>query len=309
MDTLSIAREVIAIEIQALKKVSGNLNPDFSHAVDAILSTSGRTIICGMGKSGIIGKKIAASFASTGTPSFFMHSGEAFHGDLGMVTPADIFIAISNSGETDEVLKLLPFLRDNGNRIIGITGNPDSTLAKNSHYHLNIEVPEEACPLQLAPTSSTTATLVMGDALTVALMKARNFRPENFARFHPGGSLGRRLLGTVSDEMLTRNLPIIEKNTQLIDVINTISVGKLGLAIVIENNVILGVVTDGDLRRAIEKFEQSVFDLNASDICSSSAVSISPISSIQLAYELMEEKGINSLLVTEDSVLIGVLKK
>jgi arabinose-5-phosphate isomerase len=308
METLNIAREVIAIEIQALKKVSENLNPNFSHAVDAILSTSGRTIICGMGKSGIIGKKIAASFASTGTPSFFMHPGEAFHGDLGMVTSDDVFIAISNSGETDEVLKLLPFLRDNGNRIIGITGNPDSTLAKNSHYHLNIEVPEEACPLQLAPTSSTTATLVMGDALTVALMKARNFKPENFARFHPGGSLGRKLLSKVVDEMITDNLPIVEGQTTMAEVLHVMTSGCLGVAIVKHNNRI-GLITDGDLRRAMEKYGKDLFEESAVDIANFTIRTVSSDQSMSCAVDLMEEHEIKCLLVTHNHDVLGVLQK
>ncbi|MFT5636898.1 MAG: arabinose-5-phosphate isomerase [Cognaticolwellia sp.] len=309
MNTLNVAREVIAIEIQALKALSENLTPDFSHAVDTILSTSGRTIICGMGKSGIIGKKIAASFASTGTPSFFMHPGEAFHGDLGMVTSDDVFIAISNSGETDEVLKLLPFLRDNGNRIIGITGNPYSTLAKNSHYHLNIEVPEEACPLQLAPTSSTTATLVIGDALTVALMKARNFKPENFARFHPGGSLGRRLLGKVSDEMKIENLPVVNSNTSMKEVIHAITEGKLGVALIKNGSKIDAIITDGDLRRAIENHNEFVFNLVAKDICTTKPVSITPNARIEAAIELMEEKSINCLIVQDDTSFYGVFQK
>ncbi|MCA2016118.1 SIS domain-containing protein, partial [Vibrio tritonius] len=190
MSIISCAREVIETEICGLQHVATQLDDSFEQAIKAILNTKGRTIICGMGKSGIIGKKIAASFASTGTPSFFMHPGEAFHGDLGMVKREDVFIAISNSGETDEVLKLLPFLRDNGNYVIAITGKPNSTLATAAHCHLNIAVPKEACPYQLAPTSSTTATLVMGDALTITLMEQRDFKPENFARFHPGGSLG-----------------------------------------------------------------------------------------------------------------------
>jgi arabinose-5-phosphate isomerase len=308
MDTLSIARDVIAIEIQALKKVSENLTPDFSHAVDTILSTSGRTIICGMGKSGIIGKKIAASFASTGTPSFFMHPGEAFHGDLGMVTSDDVFIAISNSGETDEVLKLLPFLRDNGNRIIGITGNPDSTLAKNSHYHLNIEVPEEACPLQLAPTSSTTATLVMGDALTVALMKARNFKPENFARFHPGGSLGRKLLSKVIDEMVTDNLPIVEGKTTMAEVLHVMTSRCLGVAIVKHNNKI-GLITDGDLRRAMEKYGKNFFEESAVDIANFTIRTVSSDQSMSCALDLMEEHEIKCLLVTHNHDVLGVLQK
>src|SRR5690606_18325323 len=191
------ALRVFAIEAEAVGNLANLIDDDFSRAVEQILQSRGRTIVCGMGKSGIIGRKIAATMASTGTPSFFMHPGEAYHGDLGMVTSDDTFIAISFSGETDEVLKLLPFLKDNGNFIVAITGNPESTLATAADCHLNVRVDEEACPLRLAPTSSTTATLAMGDAMAVTLMEARGFRPENFARFHPGGSLGRRLLSRV----------------------------------------------------------------------------------------------------------------
>jgi arabinose-5-phosphate isomerase len=309
METLNIAREVIAIEIQALKTLSENLTPDFSHAVDAILSTSGRTIICGMGKSGIIGKKIAASFASTGTPSFFMHPGEAFHGDLGMVTTDDVFIAISNSGETDEVLKLLPFLRDNGNGIISITGNPDSTLAKNSHYHLNIEVPEEACPLQLAPTSSTTATLVMGDALTVALMKARNFKPENFARFHPGGNLGKLLLSKVEDEMRTDDLPLLSCTDSFSDVVGTVSGGGAGLGIVVDEGILKGIITDGDIRRAFEIFGKEIFDIRAQNIMQNSSITINQNEKYQVALDKMNDNKISSLIVVEGDRVIGMLKK
>ena len=308
MDTLKIAREVIAIEIQALKKLSENITPDFSSAVDVILSTSARTIICGMGKSGIIGKKIAASFASTGTPSFFMHPAEAFHGDLGMVTSDDVFIAISNSGETDEVLKLLPFLRDNGNCIISITGNPHSTLAKNSHYHLNIEVPEEACPLKLAPTSSTTATLVMGDALTVALMKERNFKPENFARFHPGGSLGRKLLSKVVAEMITDDLPVVDGNTAMVEVLHIMTSGHLGVAIVKDGNRI-GLITDGDLRRALEKYGKDLFDEKALVIANFTIKTISSDQSMTYAIDMMEKYEVKCLLVTNNHNVLGVLQK
>lgn len=309
METLNIAREVIAIEIEALKTISDNLSADFSLAVDAILSTSGRTIICGMGKSGIIGKKIAASFASTGTPSFFMHPGEAFHGDLGMVTKDDVFIAISNSGETDEVLKLLPFLRDNGNRIISITGNPHSTLAKNSHYHLNIEVPEEACPLQLAPTSSTTATLVMGDALTVALMKARNFKPENFARFHPGGNLGKLLLSKVEDEMRTDGLPFLSCTDSFSDVVGTVSGGGAGFGIVVAEGILKGIITDGDIRRAFETFGKEIFDITAQNIMQNSSITINQNEKYQVALDKMNDNKISSLIVVEGDRVIGMLKK
>lgn len=310
MSILNHAKKVIDIEIAGLTQIANQLDDHFEQAVQAILSSQGRTIICGMGKSGIIGKKIAASFASTGTPSFFMHPGEAFHGDLGMVQPEDVFIAISNSGETDEVLKLLPFLRDNGNYVIAITGKPNSTLALAAHCHLNIAVPKEACPYQLAPTSSTTATLVMGDALTITLMELRDFQPENFARFHPGGSLGRRLLSKVRDEMSTNLLPIVRLESELPEIIDVISHGCLGLAIVVDNSDnVAGIVTDGDLRRSMQKYGQNAFNVCAKSIYSSNPVCISPESSVGKAYELMESKHINALLVLDAHKLVGVLKK
>ncbi|MEZ8325731.1 SIS domain-containing protein [Vibrio cyclitrophicus] len=307
--SIDIAREVIQTEIEGLDYMARRLGSEFEVAINAIINTKGRTIICGMGKSGIIGKKIAASFASTGTPSFFMHPGEAFHGDLGMVKPEDVFIAISNSGETDEVLKLLPFLRDNDNFVIAITGKENSTLASNSHCHLNIAVPKEACPLQLAPTSSTTATLVMGDALTVALMDVRDFKPENFARFHPGGSLGRRLLSKVRDEMFSDNLPSVSSDADFTSIINKISSSHLGLTLVNLYNEQLAIITDGDLRRAMESKGRDAFDLVAKDIASINPASISPESNVQEAFEIMEDKGISSLLVIESNIVLGILKK
>ncbi|MFN0719114.1 KpsF/GutQ family sugar-phosphate isomerase [Vibrio cyclitrophicus] len=307
--SIDIAREVIQTEIEGLDYMARRLGSEFEVAINAIINTKGRTIICGMGKSGIIGKKIAASFASTGTPSFFMHPGEAFHGDLGMVKPEDVFIAISNSGETDEVLKLLPFLRDNDNFVIAITGKENSTLASNSHCHLDIAVPKEACPLQLAPTSSTTATLVMGDALTVALMDVRGFKPENFARFHPGGSLGRRLLSKVRDEMFSDNLPSVPSDADFTSIIHKISSSHLGLTLVNLNNETLAIITDGDLRRAMESKGRDAFGLVAKDIASINPASISPELNIQEAYEVMENKGITSLLVKENNEVVGILKK
>ena len=247
---LSSAKRVFSIEAQAVAALADQLSIDFCKAIQHILESKGRTIICGMGKSGIIVKKIAATLASTGTPSFFMHQGEAYHGDLGMVTPEDAFIAISFSGETDEVVKLLPFLKDNQNFLIAISGNASSTLARSADCYLDISVKEEACPLQLAPTSSTTTTLAMGDALAVTLMEARNFKPENFARFHPGGSLGRRLLSRVEHEMITQNLPLISADSQIMEVLNAITTSNLGLAI-IGNNSSASIITDGDVRRAI----------------------------------------------------------
>ncbi|WP_041057429.1 KpsF/GutQ family sugar-phosphate isomerase [Vibrio owensii] len=307
MDIIKIAKDVIQTEVDGLIHMGAHIDNSFIQAVNAILTAHGRTIICGMGKSGIIGKKIAASFASTGTPSFFMHPGEAFHGDLGMVKPEDVFIAISNSGETDEVLKLLPFLRDNGNYIIALTGKSGSTLAKNAHCHLDIAVPKEACPHQLAPTSSTTATLVMGDALTVALMESREFLPENFARFHPGGSLGRRLLSRVSDEMVSE-FPLVKESADFTSVVHAISDGKLGLVLV-EVDQGLAIITDGDVRKAMNANGKQVFDLKARDILTLNPAKISGSASTQSAYEMMENKKITSLIVVEDERVIGVLKK
>ncbi|UTZ26429.1 KpsF/GutQ family sugar-phosphate isomerase [Vibrio campbellii] len=307
MDIIKIAKDVIQTEVDGLIYMGAHIDSSFTQAVNAILTTRGRTIICGMGKSGIVGKKIAASFASTGTPSFFMHPGEAFHGDLGMVKPEDVFIAISNSGETDEVLKLLPFLRDNGNYVIALTGKSGSTLAKNAHCHLDIAIPKEACPHQLAPTSSTTATLVMGDALTVALMESREFLPENFARFHPGGSLGRRLLSKVSDEMVSE-FPLVKESADFTSVVHAISDGKLGLVLV-EVEQGLAIITDGDVRKAMNANGKQVFDLKARDILTLNPAKISGSASTQSAYEVMENKKITSLIVVEDERVIGVLKK
>lgn len=307
---IAAAREVIDIEIEGLKEVLNNVDGDFQIAIDAILNTTGRAIVCGMGKSGIIGKKIASSLASTGTPSFFMHPGEAFHGDLGMVSGDDVFIAISNSGETDEVLKILPFLESNGNFVIAMTGNPESTLASTGGCHLNVGVSREACPLQLAPTASTTATLAMGDALTVALMQARNFKPENFARFHPGGSLGRRLLSKVSDLLQADNLPVVDLSATAIDVIHAMTSGQRGVAIVTsEEGRLEGIITDGDLRRALEKYKNSIFEYTAFDLLTPAPQTISKDASMQMALEQMDAAKVNCLVVTEHEKVIGIIKK
>ncbi len=308
MDYIDIAKSVFAIEAQAVGQLAEQLDNSFAEAVQRILSSNGRVIVCGMGKSGIVGKKIAATLASTGTPSFFMHPGEAYHGDLGMVTPDDVFVAISNSGETDEVVKLIAFLRDNGNYLIALTGNPNSTLARASHAHLNVGVKEEACPLQLAPTSSTTATLAMGDALAVTLMKARNFKPEHFARFHPGGSLGRRLLSRVEDEMIKDDLPLVCQQAKVLEVIHAMTRSSLGLAIV-ECTSGWGIVTDGDIRRAIERHGAEVFDKCAADFMSRDPAMVPIGTRVEDALVLMDNRRITSLLVFEGERIVGVFKK
>jgi arabinose-5-phosphate isomerase len=254
-----------------------------------------------MGKSGIIGKKIAATLASTGTPSFFLHPGEAYHGDLGMIEKDDIILLISNSGETDEVLKLIPFLTTQGNTTIAMSNNPSSTLAKNCNYHLNIVIEKEACPLSLAPMSSTTATLVMGDAIAVALMKMRNFKDEHFAKFHPGGSLGRRLLTRVCDVMKKENLPICDKNQNIKDTIHTMTQGKYGLAIVVEDKKIIGIITDGDIRRAMENNEDKFFALTANDLMSTNPKLINEDTKLIEASDMMSKNKINSLVVVNNN--------
>lgn len=306
---IDVAKEVVSIEIEGLQHLLSNIDQKFNNAVEAILKSEGRVIICGMGKSGIIGKKIAASLASTGTPSFYMHPGEAFHGDLGMVKKEDVFIAISNSGETDEVLKLLPFLRDNQNTLIGMTGNSNSTLALNAHIHLNISVPQEACTLKLAPTASTTATLAMGDALTIALMNCRDFKPENFARFHPGGSLGRKLLSKVGDEMEKGKVPTIDYGAKFSEIVDVITSNGLGVAVVTKQDGSLGIITDGDLRRAVNNFQKGVFEITAIEFCSPEPMTISIEESYENAIEKMEEFNVTSLLVFEGDEIVGLIQK
>ncbi len=305
----AIAKQVFAIEAQAVANLAEQLDHQFQHAIKAILTSQGRVVICGMGKSGIIGKKITATLASTGTPSFFMHPGEAYHGDLGMVTPQDVFVAISNSGETDEVIKLLPFLKDNGNTVIAMTGNPNSSLAKAAHWHLNVAVQEEACPLQLAPTSSTTATLVMGDALAVCLMEVRGFAPEEFARFHPGGSLGRRLLRRVSDEMQTENLPLIQADSSTLNSISVMTQGALGIAVV-DLPQGFGVITDGDIRRGLDAFGDQLLQKQAQDLMSTNPIIVPPETRVEDALIIMDQHQITRLLVCDgEQALVGIFKK
>ena len=306
---IDIAQEVFEIESLQIKQLVDNLTEDFTKTVETVFKARGKFIISGMGKSGIIGKKIAATLASTGTPSFFLHPGEAYHGDLGMIEKEDIVLLISNSGETDEVLKIIPFLKSQGNTTISMSSNPQSTLGINTDYHLNIAIKREACPLNLAPMSSTTATLVMGDAIAVALMKLRNFKDENFARFHPGGSLGRRLLTTVKSVMKKENLPTCDLETNIKQVIHTITDGKSGIVIVIQNNKVVGIITDGDIRRAMENSEEKFFSLSAKDIMSENPKIIKPDTKLIDASSLMNESKINSLIVVnQENLLVGIIQ-
>ncbi len=300
MNVIDIAKNVLDIESRAISELKNFLDENFESIVNLIFKSTGRLVVCGMGKSGIIGKKIAATLASTGTSSFFLHPGEAYHGDLGMIGKDDILLLLSNSGETDEVLKLIPFLKYNGNLIVSMTGNSKSTLAINSTFHINIFVEEEACPLQLAPTSSTTATLAMGDALAVALMKLRDFKDKDFAQFHPGGSLGKRLLTTIKTVMKKDKLPICNETTSIKDIIHIMTQGQYGLVVVMNKDTICGIITDYDLRQVMERYEKTFFNLKAVDIMNKTPKTINENEKISQASEIMKKNKINTLLVVDD---------
>jgi arabinose-5-phosphate isomerase len=292
----NIAKKVFDIEIESLQHVADLIDDEFTKVVEAILNTTGKVVVTGIGKSGLIGKKIAATLSSTGTPSFFLHPGEAFHGDLGMVGANDVVMLISYSGETEEVLRIIPFLNWNKNLVIGVTGNPNSTVAKNSRHHLNIKIVREACPLELAPTSSTTAALVMGDALAIALMESRDFKQHDFARFHPGGSLGRKLLVKVKDLMRTDKLPFITEQASFMELLLSMSAGRLGMVMIGDATYIKGIVTDGDLRRALLQHPDTS-TLTVAEIMTVNPIIIDGEEFASQAEQLMIEKKITTLLV------------
>lgn len=296
-------------EADALLELIPMLDDNFENAVKLIYNAEGRTIVTGVGKSGHIGAKIAATLASTGTPSFYVNPLDAYHGDLGMFTSEDVVIAISYSGNTDELLRFIPILLKRNIPIIGISGNPESLLGKYSDCHLNVRVAREACPLNLAPTSSTTATLAMGDALACALMKVRNFKVEDFAQFHPGGSLGRRLLSRVKDIMITDSLPCVVMEDWISDTIIKISAAKLGLAVVVDkNNTVIGIITDGDVRRAMQMHQSEFFGLKVSDIANTHPVTVNKESKLTDAESIIYGNKIHSLIVVDDErKLVGII--
>lgn len=305
---ISLARQVLTMEIQALEAMSTRIDQGFEQAIQIVLQTKGRVVVVGMGKSGLIGKKIAATMASTGTPAFSVHPGEAFHGDLGMIRPTDVALMISNSGETEELIRLLPFLQHQKNRIIALTGKKDSTLGRHADVVLDVSVEREACNINLAPTSSTTATLVMGDALAVVLSIKRGFQPEDFARFHPGGSLGRRLLTRVADMMHKENLPICGLDDSFKDVVHVINRGRLGLALVMVDGNLLGLVTDGDVRRAFDS-DLDYKAITAKQIMTSNPKSVLPDERFSVAEALLRSEKVSALVVKSvEGALLGVLQ-
>ena len=286
------------------------MDEDFDRAVELILSCKGKLIVTGVGKSGHIGAKIAATLASTGTPSFFINPLDVYHGDLGVMSKGDVVLAISNSGQTDELLRFIPMVLHMQIPIIGMSGNPQSLLAKYSTCHLNVSVEKEACPLNLAPTSSTTAALVMGDALAVALMEKRNFQPQDFAQFHPGGELGKRLLTTAQDVMITEHLPILSADMHLGEAIILVSKGKLGLGVAVKDSLIEGLITDGDIRRAMEKWQAEFFNRTVADIMTRTPKTVGPQTKISEIQRIMNKNKIHNVLVVDDANhLLGIVDR
>ncbi len=307
--TLALARDILLLEASEIDALAKRLDDNFTMAVSLILQCQGRVVVSGMGKSGHIGGKIASTFASTGTPAFFMHPAEASHGDLGMITTGDIVIALSNSGESDEILAIVPPLKRLGAKIIAITGKDSSSLAKAADIHLSASVSKEACPLGLAPTSSTTVALALGDALALCVLDQRDFTAEDFARSHPGGSLGRRLLIHVTDLMRTGvNIPQVRASATLSEGLLEMSCKGLGLtAIVDAHNKPIGIFTDGDLRRTFEQ-NITVAMANIASVMHDNPLTIHQDQLAIVAVELMEKYKINALLVTNDAgILVGAL--
>lgn len=302
------AERCIKEEAQAVMQLLPQLDESFDRAVSLMYHCRGKVIVTGVGKSGHIGAKIAATLSSTGTPSFFINPLDVFHGDLGVMTRDDVVLAISYSGQTDELLRFIPMVLHMNIPIIGMSGNDMSLLAKYSTVHLHVKVDREACPLNLAPTSSTTATLVMGDALAVALMQVRDFKPRDFAQFHPGGELGKRLLTTAQDVMRTDELPVIPPTMHLGEAIIHVSKGKLGLAVAVTDGRVAGIITDGDIRRAMEKWQAEFFNRTVADIMTRQPKTALPSAKISDIQKMMNTYKIHSILiVSEDKRLLGVV--
>ena len=310
MTTREYAIRCIKDEAQAVLDLIPKMDENFDRAVELIMQCQGKVIVTGVGKSGHIGAKIAATLASTGTPSFFVNPLDVYHGDLGVMSKGDVVLAISNSGQTDELLRFIPMVLHMEIPIIGMSGNPQSLLAKYSTCHLNVSVEKEACPLNLAPTSSTTATLAMGDALAVALMEERNFQPQDFAQFHPGGELGKRLLTTAQDVMITEHLPILTADMHLGDAIIRVSKGKLGLGVAMKDEKIEGLITDGDIRRAMEKWQAEFFNRTVADIMTRTPKTVSPETKISEIQKIMNKHKIHNVLVADEkNHLMGIVDR
>jgi len=303
---LAVAKKTILSESDAIAKLADYLDDSFYNATQAIFFSKGRLIVTGIGKSAIIAQKLVATFNSTGTPSLFLHAAEAIHGDLGMIQDGDVIICISKSGNSPEIKVLVPLLKRFGNTLIGITGNMTSFLAKGSDFVLNTTVDKEACPINLAPTNSTTAQLVMGDALAVCLMELRDFKPEDFAIYHPGGALGKKLLLKVSDMLEHTLKPMVSSDASIKQVIFEISEKRLGVTAVVENNEVIGIITDGDIRRMLND-RDSFADLTALDIMTKNPKLIQSSTMVSEALNILEDFKITQLIVVEQNEYQGVL--
>lgn len=302
------ATQCIREEAEATLNLIDQLDENFDKAVSLMFHCTGKVIVTGVGKSGNIGAKIAATLSSTGTPAFFVNPLDVYHGDLGVMTKDDVVLALSNSGQTDELLRFIPMVLHMNIPIIGMSANPNSLLAKYSSAHLKVWVEKEACPLNLAPTSSTTAALVMGDALAIALMRVRNFKPQDFAQFHPGGELGKRLLTTAQDVMRSDELPIIPKDMHLGEAIIHVSKGKLGLGVSLDNGKVIGLITDGDIRRAMERWQAEFFDHTVSDIMTKEPKIVLPTTKITEIQQIMQQNKVHTVLVCDaERHLLGVV--
>jgi arabinose-5-phosphate isomerase len=303
---VAIAKATLEIEAQSITTLIQYVNQDFTQAVTEIFKSKGRVIITGVGKSAIIAQKITATFNSTGTPAVFMHAADAVHGDLGIIQQSDIIICISKSGNTPEVKVLIPLLKNSGNKLIAMVGNVDSYLAKEADFIVNCTVEKEACPNNLAPTSSTTAQLAMGDALAVCLLECRDFKSEDFAKFHPGGALGKRLYLKAGDLATQNQKPQVKKTDTVRNVLIEISSKRIGAAAVIENNTIIGIITDGDIRRMMEKYE-NINELKASDIMSHQPKTIDADELAVNAINIMQKKNISQIIVTKQNHFFGFI--
>ena len=302
------ATQCLQDEAEALMDLIPQLDENFDKAVEMMFKCHGKIIVTGVGKSGNVGAKIAATLASTGTPSFFINPLDVYHGDLGVMTSDDVVLALSNSGQTDELLRFIPMVLHMNIPIIAMSGNPNSLLAKYSNAHIKVWVKKEACPLNLAPTSSTTAALAMGDALAIALMEVRDFKPNDFAQFHPGGELGKRLLTTAEDVMRSDDLPIIPQDMNLGEAIIHVSKGKLGLGVSLENNKVVGLITDGDIRRAMENWQAQFFNKTVSDIMTREPKTVSSTTKVTEIQRIMHQYKIHTVLVVDnDKHLLGIV--
>lgn len=308
MDIINTAAQCLRDESQALLDLIPTIDSEFEGAVNLLYKCTGHVVLSGVGKSGHIAAKIAATLASTGTPAFYVNPLDALHGDLGMFTDNDVAVLISNSGNSDEILRMAAFLDERHLPYISMTGNPDSLLARHATHNINVSVEREACPLNLAPTSSTTATMAMGDALACVLIEMRDFKARDFARFHPGGSLGKKLVTRVKDVMYTENMPIIPPEMKLIDALISISNGKLGVGIVMKGEQLLGIITDGDIRRAVEGSKSNFMNIAVSEAMTKTPKTINPEARLTQIQAMFQKNKIHSLLVLDKSNhLVGIV--